>query len=106
MFLNNIKESPTNPDAFAQKMSVPDRLTSLQPGESGIIQQLNSTGPIRRRFLDLGLVPGSKIEAVMKSFSGDPVAYRIKGTQLAIRNKDADQIIIKRISIQNKREKL
>ena len=47
--------------------------------------------------MDLGLVNGTEVEVIMKSFSGDPVAYRVKGTQLAIRNEDAHNIIIERI---------
>ena len=73
-----------------------DTLILLKPGERGVIKELQCTGQTRRRFLDLGLVSGAVIEVVMKSFRGDPVAYRIGGTLLAIRLKDARKIIIKR----------
>ncbi len=72
-------------------------LGSLKPGENGIIKSLRCIGLIRRRFLDIGLVPGTKIRVVLESFGGDPVAYRIKDTHIAIRNKDAESIIIERV---------
>ncbi|MCH7783437.1 ferrous iron transport protein A [candidate division KSB1 bacterium] len=74
-----------------------ETLDSLIQGERGIIKELLCTGLTRRRFMDMGLVNGTEVEVIMKSLSGDPVAYRVKGTQLAIRNEDAHNIIIERI---------
>ena len=74
-----------------------ETLDSLIQGERGIIKKLLCTGLTRRRFMDLGLVSGTEVEVIMKSLSGDPVAYRVKGTQLAIRNKDAHDIIVERV---------
>ena len=50
---------------------------------------LNAQGTLRRRLRDLGIVEGAIIERLRPSPLGDPVAYLIKGTQLAIRNSDA-----------------
>ncbi len=72
-------------------------LGSLKPGENGIIKSLRCIGLIRRRFLDIGLIPGTEVKAVLESFGGDPVAYRIKDTHIAIRKKDAESIIIERV---------
>ena len=74
-----------------------ETLDSLIQGERGIIKELLCTGLTRRRFMDLGLVRGTEVEVIMKSISGDPVAYRVKGTQLAIRNHDAHNIIVERV---------
>lgn len=74
-----------------------DCLTSLMPGERGIIQGIQCDGLTRRRFLDLGLVNGAEIEVIRKSILGDPIAYRVKGTQLAIRKIDGAKIMIKLI---------
>jgi DtxR family Mn-dependent transcriptional regulator len=49
----------------------------------------------RRRLMDLGIVPGTRIEAVMASPTGDPVAYRIRGTTVAIRRSQAHHIHIR-----------
>jgi Fe2+ transport system protein FeoA len=46
--------------------------------------------------MDLGVVPGTTIEAVMRSPSGDPTAYRLRGTVIAIRRSQAERIRIRR----------
>ena len=55
-------------------------LTALPIGKSAIIAGLKAKGLMRRRLLDLGLVPATTIEAVRRSPAGDPVAYRVRGT--------------------------
>lgn len=44
--------------------------------------------------MDLGIVPGTTVEAEYDSPSGDPTAYRIRGTLIALRREQADQINI------------
>jgi DtxR family Mn-dependent transcriptional regulator len=46
--------------------------------------------------MDLGIVPGSRISAVMKSASGDPMGYRVMGTTIGIRKQHADFVFINR----------
>lgn len=69
-------------------------LADLNPGESGYVHGLSVTGPIRRRLFDLGLVPGTKVQALFTSPSGDPVAYAIRGAVIALRHEGARQILI------------
>ncbi len=52
----------------------------------------------RRRLLDLGLVPGTEVTAVMKNPTGDPTGYRIRGAVIAPRNDQADLIRVQRKS--------
>lgn len=69
-------------------------LNNLPPNKIGVITSINSTGSIRRRLGDLGFVKGSKVEYVSKSPLGDPTAYYIKGTVIALREEDSSQINI------------
>ena len=46
---------------------------------------ITEAGLARRRWLDLGLVPGTRVEAIRCSPAGDPVMYRVRGTLLALR---------------------
>ena len=48
--------------------------------------------------MDLGIIPGSKISAVIKSASGDPMGYRVMGTTIGIRKQHADFVFINRIN--------
>ena len=71
-------------------------LNLLPIGETGIVQKLLSTGTLRRRMLDLGLVNGTPVEALQKSPSGDPTAYFIRGAVIALRSEDAGKILVER----------
>lgn len=61
----------------------------------GIVNNLDCNGNIRRRLLDLGLVKGTKITPVFKSPSGDPTAYEIRKTLIALRKEDSILINLK-----------
>lgn len=69
-------------------------LNLLPIGQSGVVSRLNLKGSERRRMLDLGIVQGTSIEALQKSPSGDPVAYFIRGAVIALRDEDAQKILV------------
>ena len=71
-------------------------LSSLKIGEEGTILGIAKAlrGQQRRRLMDLGIVPGTKIEAELESFSGDPVAYNVRGTTVALRKQQTDKIYL------------
>jgi len=69
---------------------------SLYDGKIGDfikILSLNIQGTMRRRLLDLGFVPGAMIEVVRRSPLGDPIAYRVSGTSVALRKEESLNII-------------
>lgn len=74
-----------------------ERLSSLKIGEKAEVMgiSLNFQGKQRRRLMDLGVVPGQRISALIRSASGDPVGYRVMGTTIGIRKDQADQIFIR-----------
>jgi ferrous iron transport protein A len=69
-------------------------LDTLPLGAFGRIKKLTSTGISRRRMMDLGMIPGTIIEALMKSPAGDPIAYEIRGTVIALRKEESRYILI------------
>lgn len=70
-------------------------LYELPLNKVGTVDNLNCNGNIRRRLLDLGLVRGTKVTPVFKSPSGDPTAYEIRKTLIALRKEDVKSIDIK-----------
>jgi len=52
-------------------------------------------GFTRRRFLDLGMTPGTEIYPELQNFFGDPRGYRVRGTLIALRKDQAAQIWVK-----------
>jgi len=79
-----------------QSTARPRTLANLRMGERGRVVRLSSNcrGAQRRRLLDLGVVPGTEIEAELSSASGDPVAYRIRGALIALRRQQSEWIEI------------
>ncbi|WP_199883902.1 FeoA family protein [Anaerosinus massiliensis] len=75
-------------------MSKPS-LTQLEIGQTCHVNTIELTGLLKRRVLDLGLVPGTLVKCVRRSPSGNPVAYHVRGTTIALRNEDADFIKVK-----------
>ena len=71
-------------------------LSSARRGEAVRVTALSPAcqGPQRRRLLDLGVVPGTRITPELESRSGDPVAYRIRGALIALRREQAEWIEI------------
>lgn len=69
-------------------------LTKLKLHQTGYIKEINCNASIKRRLLDLGLVPNTPITPIMKSIAGDPIAYEVRKIILAIRKQDADKIIV------------
>lgn len=70
-------------------------LSHLKKGEKAFVVDLGLKGLMRRRVLDLGIVPGTSLQCVGMAPSGDPVAYLVRGTVIAIRNEDADFIQVR-----------
>lgn len=60
----------------------------------GKIYSLDFSGRDRRRFLDLGFSVGTNVSPAFLSPAGDPIAYIVRGTVIALRNEDAKKIMI------------
>ncbi|MEZ5332537.1 MAG: iron dependent repressor, metal binding and dimerization domain protein [Thermoanaerobaculia bacterium] len=87
------------PLARDERMVAPGaRLSDLAMGESARVIALSPAlrGPERRRLLDLGLVPGTRVEAELRSPSGDPTGYLVRGAVIALRREQADKVHVER----------
>lgn len=75
------------------------RLSSLKIDEQAKIVGISKEcrGENRRRLLDLGFVIGTDIRIDLNSPLGNPVAYEVKGTSIALRNDQASKILINKI---------
>jgi ferrous iron transport protein A len=72
------------------------RLAELAPGESGVIVRIHGDGAFARRLMELGLVPGTKVEVVRHAPLGDPVELRVRRVHLSIRRSEANHIRVAR----------
>lgn len=67
-------------------------LNELRKGEKGRIVKISGKGDVRRRLLDMGLVPGSDVEMQRVAPLGDPIEIKIKGYNLSLRKEEAASI--------------
>ena len=63
-------------------------LNCVPEGQTVRVRELLSTGSMRRRLLDIGLIEGTDVACLQKSPAGDPVAYLIRGAVIAIRSEE------------------
>ncbi len=69
-------------------------LSQLRPGERARVKRLTTSGAMRRRLLDLGLIEETAVMCLGRSPLGDPSAYLIRGAVIAIRARDSRPILI------------
>lgn len=67
-----------------------DRLAS---GESARIARLTGTGAMQSRLCDLGFTENSRVTCLFPSAFGDPRAYRIRDTVVALRSGDTRTVL-------------
>lgn len=73
-------------------------LANLPLNHKGIVIELNCQQSIKRRLLDLGLVPGTYITPVFTSPFGEPTAFEFRNTIISIRLEDCLFINVKDVS--------
>ena len=74
-------------------------LHTLEPGQSAYVTQIDAQPAMRRRLLDLGLIPGTRVRCVAVSPAGDPAAYLIRGAVIALRRCDAEGVHMERSTV-------
>ena len=70
-------------------------LAELPLGQSGRVQCLRAGEGTGRRLMDLGFTPGAEAACLLAAPGAGMRAYRIRGTVIALRRKEAKQIILK-----------
>ncbi len=66
----------------------------LLVGQKAIIAAIEAQGELGRRIRDMGLIPGAEVEVVGRAPLRDPVALRLRGFTLTLRNNEADRITV------------
>lgn len=67
-------------------------LRDLKPGEQGKVASVGTTGPLKRRIMDMGITPGVEIKVVKVAPLGDPIEVTVRGYELSLRKEEAQQI--------------
>lgn len=67
-------------------------LDKLPIGQEAVITHVGGEGALRCRFLDMGLIPKTRVAVRKTAPMGDPLELRLRGYTLTIRKADAQQI--------------
>ena len=67
-------------------------LDALPVGQSATVVGVRGQGAHRRRLLELGMVAGTRIRRTGAAPLGEPLTFEIRGTVLALRRREADQV--------------
>ncbi|MBW2370503.1 MAG: ferrous iron transport protein A [Deltaproteobacteria bacterium] len=67
-------------------------MRQMEKNQSGTIKAIHAQGELGRRIRDMGLVPGTMITIMGRAPLKDPVALRLMGFTLTLRNSEADYI--------------
>lgn len=72
-------------------------LSDIKVGDKIVVKKIIANENIKRRLLDIGLIEGTKVECVLKSFFNDPLGYLIRGSIVAIRKDDIKEILVEKV---------
>ena len=64
-------------------------LDELKVGQTATIQSVGGEGALRLRFLDMGLIPKTKVTLIKAAPMGDPIEIRVRGYELTLRVDEA-----------------
>lgn len=69
-------------------------LREVKVGETVKVVKLHGAGPIKRRFMDMGITRGVEIYIRKVAPLGDPVEVTVRGYELSLRKEDAEMVEI------------
>nr|WP_319392273.1 FeoA family protein [uncultured Desulfobacter sp.] len=68
------------------------KMRNMQVNQKGVVSSVKAEGQLGRRIRDMGLVSGTTVRILGRAPLYDPVALRLNGFTLTLRNNEADYI--------------
>lgn len=72
-------------------------LDNIKPGQGGVISTIGGQGLLRRRLLDMGLTPNTRVKVRKVAPMGDPIELSLRSYILTIRKEEAAKIELKEV---------
>lgn len=72
-------------------------LKSLADGESGVVERIELAGATKRRLIEMGITPGTRVGVLKRAPLGDPIEILLRGFSLTIRGTDAEKILVSEV---------
>lgn len=69
-------------------------LKEVKCGETATVTKLDGDGALKRRIMDMGITKGTAIFVRKVAPLGDPIEITVRGYELSIRKKEAENILV------------
>ncbi len=69
-------------------------LNELNPGDKAMIAEVRARGFLRRRILEMGLVPGRELEMIRYAPLGNPIEIKLNSSYISLRQNEAQSIVL------------
>ena len=69
-------------------------LKSLVNGAAGVVERIELAGATKRRLIEMGITPGTKVHILKRAPLGDPIEVLLRGYSLTLRGSDAERIFV------------
>lgn len=73
-------------------------LDRLRDGEAGMVERLELEGPTKRRLIEMGITPGTRVRVLKRAPLGDPIEIFLRRYSLTLRAEDARRIFVRRLA--------
>jgi len=73
------------------------KLSELKAGQSAAVRKLTTTGKLKQRLADMGVLRGERISVIRTAPLGDPMEIEVKNYKLTLRREDTEQIIVEEV---------
>jgi Fe2+ transport system protein FeoA len=77
-------------------------LRDLKEGDRAAIKAIRGEGTFKRRLLEMGFMPGTTVLIKKYAPLRDPIEMVIKGYHVSLRRKEAQEVLVRRDSIQTR----
>lgn len=93
---------PLSYDAASHVFAVPAPARPVPMGELAVgsraqVVELTGSGKLQRRMLSMGFVPGAEVTVIREAPLGDPLQYRVKKANVALRRDEANTLLVKEL---------
>lgn len=73
-------------------------LAKLPLGSVAQVLRVHGKGSFRRRLMELGILPGTRVEVVSAAPLGDPIELLVRGASLSIRKEQAESVEVRALT--------
>jgi Fe2+ transport system protein FeoA len=68
-------------------------LRDIRPGQHACLVEVGGERSFRRRLMELGFLPGTRVRLVRRAEGGDLVEFEVRGSHISLRSSEAGELL-------------